>query len=134
MPMSDAALSGERFLLDQSQAVFKGLHRGVLPFVPAPLIRPLFIVPLDSSIQVGLQFLDAAIDRLAKPYPVELIQHRLVEALHDAINLWALGLGPTVIDVFHGQVQFVLVALRVAAVLGASIGQHAQELNLVLVK
>jgi hypothetical protein len=42
-----------------------------------------------------------------------------MEALTNAIGLWALGLGAAVVDVLDGQVKLVFVAL-VAAKLGAT--------------
>jgi hypothetical protein len=60
------------------------------------------------------------------------IQHGAVEALADAVGLRALGLGAGVIDVLDRQIEFVLVAFA-AAILGASIGQHAAETDLMLV-
>ena len=47
-----------------------------------------------------------------------------MEALADAVGLRALGLGAGVVDVLDGEIELVFVALGVAAVLGAAIGQH----------
>lgn len=49
-------------------------------------------------VEIGLQLGDRAVDLLAECHPVELVEHRLVEALADAVGLWALGLGARVID------------------------------------
>ena len=57
-----------------------------------------------------------------------------MEALTDAVGLRALGLGARVIDVLHREVELVFVALRVAAVLAAAIGKHAQQLDIVLIE
>ena len=55
-----------------------------------------------------------------------------MEALANAIGLWALGLGAAVVDVLNGEIELVLVALG-AAKLGAAIGQHARQPDAVLV-
>src|SRR4051812_27384594 len=57
------------------------------------------VVAPDPLIQVGLQLGDRAVDPLAERDPVELVQHRLVEALNDAVRLWAFGLGAGVIHI-----------------------------------
>ena len=57
-----------------------------------------------------------------------------MEALTDAVGLRALALGARVIDVFDREVELVFVALRVAAVLAAAIGKHAQQLDIVLIE
>jgi len=51
-----------------------------------------------------------------------------VEALADAVGLWALGLGARVIDVLDREVELVLVPLWTAA----AVGQHPQQLDLVV--
>src|SRR5262249_48105117 len=48
-------------------------------------------------------------------------------ALDDAVGLRALCLGPGMIDVLDGQVEFVFVAIMGAAVLGAAVGQNALQ-------
>ena len=78
-------------------------------------------------IEIGLQLGDAVVELLAEGNPVELVQHGLVEALANAIGLRALGLGAAVVDILDGQVELVLVPLRVAAVFAAAIGQHPAQ-------
>jgi hypothetical protein len=65
---------------------------------------------------------------------VELVEHRFVEALADAVGLRALGLGARMIDVLDGEVELVFVSFGIAAVLAAAVGQHAQELDIVAVE
>jgi hypothetical protein len=52
-----------------------------------------------------------------------------VEAFTDAVGLRALGLGARVIDVLDRQVEFVFVPLRIAAIFAATVGQHAQQFD-----
>src|SRR5437588_3069021 len=117
-----AAPSSHQFLLCERERVKKGLHRG-LAEAPAALVRPLLVVVDEPGIEIGLQFLDRAIDLFAERHPVELVEQRAMEALTDAVGLRALGLGAAVIDVLDRQVELVLVAFP-AAELGAAIGQH----------
>ena len=56
-----------------------------------------------------------------------------MKALDNSIRLWALGLGPGTVDVFDGQVEFVLV-LGVAAIFRAPISQNVAELDLLLLE
>ena len=93
----------------------------------------LLVVASDPGVQIDLQFGDRAVDALSEGDPVELVQHRLVEALDDSIRLRVLGLGTGVIHVLNGQVQLVLVMLGVAAILRAAVRQHAGELHLLSV-
>ncbi len=62
---------------------------------PSSLVRPFLIVTLDPAIKIDLEIGDRAVDLLwRKVYDaIELIEHRLVEPLDDAIRLRALGLG-----------------------------------------
>ena len=57
-----------------------------------------------------------------------------MEALADPVGLGMPRLGPGVIDVLHGQIQFVLMALGGASILGPAIGEHAVQGNLVLLE
>ena len=64
-------------------------------------MRPVLVVAPDPLIQVGLQLGDRAVDALAERDPIELVQHRLVEALNDAVRLWAFGLGAGVVNILQ---------------------------------
>src|SRR5215207_3964949 len=56
------------------------------------------------------------------------------KALVDHITrLRVLGLGAGVVDVLDGEIELVFVVLRVAAIFGAAVGQHATEPHLVLI-
>src|SRR4029077_12837689 len=63
-----------------------------------------------------------------------LIEHGSMKALADSIGLRALGLGAGVIDVLDGEIELVVVMLRVAAILGAAIRQHPAQYNAVLLE
>src|SRR5438477_7955114 len=53
--------SGDQFVLCERERVKKGLHRG-LAEAPAAVMRPLLVVVDEPGIEIGLQFLDRAID------------------------------------------------------------------------
>ncbi len=65
---------------------------------------------------------------------VQLVEHRLVETFAYAVGLWALGLGARVINVLDNEVGLAFMPLRIAAVLAAAVGQHTQQLDVVLVE
>src|SRR4051794_33041776 len=83
-----SSLCRHQFLLRHGERVKEGLHRG-LAETPAALMRQAFIVLGDPDIEIGLQFVDRAIDLLAERHPAELVQERAMEALADAVGLWA---------------------------------------------
>src|SRR5436190_1073729 len=123
--------SSHQFLLCERERVKKGLHRD-LAEAPAALMRPLLVVVDEPGIEIGLQFLDRAIDLFTERHPIELVEQRAMEALADPVGLWALGLCAAVIDVLDRQVELVLVAFP-AAELGAAIGQHPAQPDAVLI-
>src|SRR5262245_15426991 len=57
-----------------------------------------------------------------------------MEAFTDAVGLRALGLGARVIDVLDREIQLVLVPFGIATELAAAVGQHAQQLDIVLLE
>src|SRR5262249_22766491 len=95
---------------------------------------PLLIEVADPQTEVGLQLVERAIPLFAERDTIEFIEHGLVEALTDAVGLRALGLSARVIDVLDRKVEFVFVSFGVAAILAAAVGQHAQQLHIVLLE
>src|SRR3981081_4525517 len=67
---------------------------------PAALMRSLLVVAFDPSIEVVLQIPDRGIGPLSEGDARELVQHCLVEAHSDATRLWALRLGPGMVNIF----------------------------------
>src|SRR6185312_6787094 len=122
---------GHEFLLRQWDCVKEGLHRG-LAKAPAALMRSTIVVFDEPGVEVGLQLVDGVINLLAEGDPVKLVQDSAMEAFADAIRLRALGLGAAVIDVLDREIELVFMALG-AAKLGAAIGQHARQADVVLV-
>lgn len=55
--------------------------------------RPDFVVLPQPIVEIALQLLNGHIDLAAKGDPVELIEHRPVETLDDAVGLQAFDLG-----------------------------------------
>src|ERR1700691_5355232 len=93
-------------------------------------MRAFFVVAPDPIIEVALQLGDGAVNLLAKGDAIELIEHRLVEPLDDAIRLRDLGLGARMVDILERQVELIFVVLGVAAIFRAAISQHAAEPHL----
>ena len=68
-------------------------------------MRAHLIVDSDPLIEIALQRSDARIDLLAERDAIELLEHGAVEALDNAVGLWALRLGAGVIDVLDGEIE-----------------------------
>ena len=63
---------------------------------------------------------------------VELIQHRLVEPLADAVRLRVARLGPGVFDLVKLKVELVGMLVKPATVFGPTIGQDAKDIHTLL--
>ena len=74
----------DHFLLRKRRRVKEG-RRWRLAEAPSPLMRPFLVVALNPGIEIVLKFDDRSIDLLAKGDPLQLVEHRHVEALDDAI-------------------------------------------------
>ena len=57
-----------------------------------------------------------------------------MEAVSDAIRLWALRLGPGMVNIFHREIELVFVMLGITAIFGAAIGQNTGELHFLFVE
>lgn len=57
---------------------------------------------------------------------IKFLQHGLVEAFADPVSLWMACLRLRVLDVVDRQVELEVMALSLAAVFRASVGQNAQ--------
>ena len=95
---------------------------------------PPVVIVRHPPVEIGLELLQRPIDLLPKRHAIELIQHSLVEPLADPVRLRMPGLGPGMINVLHGEIQFVLMALVGPTVLGPTVGQDSVQGNLVLLK
>jgi hypothetical protein len=123
----------DHFLLRHRLCIKEGLHRR-LAKAPSSLMWPLLIIYLNPTIEIGLQLFNGTVHLFAERDTVKFVEHGFVEALTDTVGLRALGLCPGVINILDREVELILVPLRVAAVLAATIGQHAQQLDLVAVE
>jgi hypothetical protein len=86
--------------------------------------------PAGKACQASLRQLSistAPIAALSGPEgdTIKFVEHCFVEALTDAIGLWALGLGAGVIDVLDCKIELVLVMFGIAAIFRPAVGQHA---------
>lgn len=123
---------GDHFLLCQRLGVKECLHRR-LAEAPASLMRPFLIVRSDPVIKIGLKLLDRPVDLSPERDAVKLVEHRFVKALDDTIGLRTFCFCPAVIDIFHGKIEFVLMAFGIATIFRSAIGQHPQQANVLLV-
>jgi hypothetical protein len=57
-----------------------------------------------------------------------------VKAFDNAIRLRAFGFCSGVVDILHGEIEFILVMLGAAAIFGAAVGQHSAQLNLMRIE
>src|ERR1700730_14038583 len=99
---------GDVFVPRNRTGVKESLHRR-LAKTPASLMWPFLVVAPDPFIKIGLQGLDRSVELLADRDTVELVEDGLVKALDNAIRLWALRLGPRMVNVFHREIRLVVV-------------------------
>jgi len=50
-----------------------------------------------------------------------------MEALTDAVGLWVIGFGLGVLDVVNGQVELIIMGLRLSTILCPSIRQNTNQ-------
>ena len=74
------------------------------------------------------------IDSFAESYLVKLIEECFMEALTDAVGLWTLRFGFSVIDVTHSQIQLIVMLFGLTAVFGASIGKDSKQSHAVFLE
>ena len=94
----------------------------------------LFIILLHPFVKISLQFLNAAVDLLAKGDAVELIQQGFVETLADAVGLRATRFCPRVVDILNGQIELIFMPIMGAAEFRATIRQNTIDTQAMLVK
>lgn len=97
-------------------------------------MRAFCIVRLDPCIEISLELVDGLVDLFAEGDPVELVEHRLVQAFNDAVALRTLGFRSRMIDVCDREVELIGVLLGIAALLRAAIGQDPENADVVVFK
>ena len=85
----------------------------------------LIVEVVDPCMQIGLQFFQAEIQLLSERDLVELLQDGFMKSFADVVCLWMAHFGFGVFNVIECQVEWVVMRLRLAAVLGAAVGQDA---------
>lgn len=88
-------------------------------------MHPLFVVLSEPAVQVSLEVSPGGVKLLPKRNPLELRAQGFVEALHAPVRLGPLPRGAGMIAMLQGQLPFVFMAVRTAAVFRAAIGQAA---------
>ena len=89
------------------------------------------VVTGDPFVEIVLQFFERSVDLLSKCNLIELFENRSVESFADAVGLRALCFRLSVINVLDGEVQLIVVLIRLSAILGAAVGEHAKQRNTV---
>src|SRR5574343_1592961 len=74
------------------------------------------------------------IELAAERHLIKLLQDGFVETFADAVRLRMSRLGLGVLDVVQGQIELVVMGFGLAAILGATVGQHADDPHAVLGK
>ena len=85
------------------------------------------VVAIYPYIQVGLKLLQRLIQLSPEDNLIKLIQNSFVESLTDAICLRMTRFGLRVLNAIHAEIKFIIMGLNLAAVLCASVCQHADE-------
>src|SRR5947209_18927786 len=91
------------------------------------------IVIGDPEIEVRLEFADAAVDLLSERHAIELVEQRFVEPLADPVRLWPFGPRSRMVHILDRQIELIFVPFGIAAILGAAVGQHPTEPDVVVV-
>src|SRR6266498_2457701 len=130
--MSDAVRL--RSFSPSSSALHLGRSASASAEAPAALMRSRFIVLAQPNVKVCLQLVERVVHLLAERHSIELVERSLVEAFADAVGLRALSLGTRMIDVLDREIELVLVPFGIAAELAAAVGEHAQQLGIVLLE
>lgn len=105
--------------------VREGLQ-GSTPVTVFATVRAFCIVIGHPPVEVGLQFIERGIDRLAEGDVVKFFFEGSMEPFADAVGLRVVCPGFAVIDIFNRQVELILMVLERAIVFRASIGQNPQ--------
>lgn len=103
-----------------SDSFDKSLH-GRFPETVLSRVCSLGIVGVHPHIKVCLQLFDRGIDFLSECNSIELILHGSVKSLTYTVCLRAFRLNLRMINVFHSQIQFILMIFSVSAVFCSSI-------------
>ena len=97
------------------------------PLAPPALVHPLFMVLSEPPCQISLEVRQGGVKLLANRKARELRAQGLRQPLDEALRLRTLPRGAGMIDIFHGQVQLILVGVGTATVLSPPIGHKAAQ-------
>lgn len=93
-------------------------------------MRAVLIVFLHPCLKINLYLLQCSIDVLQKCDSIEFIEHGFLEALADPVGLGMSCLGSSMVDVLHGQVEFILMALGCSTALGSTESPAVRKMGL----
>ena len=85
------------------------------------------IVVVHEAVEIALDFVDADIPGLTSLYPEAFVEERSVHSLDEAVRPRRPDLGGAVLDIVHGQKQFVRMLLGATAEFPAIVGQDSLD-------
>jgi hypothetical protein len=85
------------------------------------------IVVPQPHISGGLQLSQIGINLLAQGNAVARSEQGLMEALDDAVGLRTLSLGPGMINILHGEIPLILMAIGTHTILRAPSGEDVAQ-------
>lgn len=91
------------------------------------LMGSLGVVAVYPCVQISLKFFQRLIQLSPEGNLIKLIQNRFVEQFTDAICLRMTRFGLRVPNAIHAEIKFIIMSLKPAAILCASVCQHADE-------
>ena len=95
---------------------------------------PVLIVLGQPPVQVSLQVLEPMIQLLAERHTVKLILDGAMKTLANAVGLRVISFCPGVLNVVNGQVELVIMSLRLSTILGSSVGQNTDQAHILFCK
>ncbi len=115
------------------QTVKEGLQRSPSP-APLALMGALGVVVLHVNIQVDLDLVKTSVDLFPECYPIELVLHRLMEALADAVGLGMLCLCLRMLDLVEAQEELIGMGVLTPTELRSPISQDSEHLHTLLLE
>ena len=95
---------------------------------------PFFIIVAQPLIEVRLQFSKRGVDLLPERDPIELIEHGLMEPLHDAVSLGTFHLGAGMVNILDRSRQLICLTSGTATIFRAPIGEDPTQRDLLFLK
>ena len=95
---------------------------------------PLLVVTFKTLIEICLEMFERFIDTFAERHAIDFVLHGRVESFADAVGLGVAHLRPRMLDLIELQIELVRMHIFSTAKFGAAVSQHAQDIDVVLLK